>query len=231
MQHIYLHGWGFDREVFRLLDEALDNECPCLYSLTSEGSYTAISEAISERCVEETVLVGWSMGGQIAIDVAARQQNVIGLVLLASAPILVNKDECLWGINRLDYSELYELFRNKPDKAISQLLALTALGEKDYGAVHKQLHRHIAKPVYNKKLFTLLAELAQTDLRKQFAELSIPVCICVGKNDALLNTALLEQLASKTVQLLVLDETGHAPFVSNADALSSKIKTFSAFVS
>lgn len=222
---IYLHGWGFRNEVFGLLNNHGDT-CPCLYTLVTDTGYDAIVDAITDTITGDTVLVGWSMGGQIAIEVSLRTSKVKGLVLLASTPLLVNRPGWDVGIEDKAYRELCQAFSRDPTRALGEIVTLTAYGDSDYKNTVKYLEKYVANTAAADALALLLRELEQRDLREELAGLSIPVLMCAGENDALVNPRLFEKTGYSHLQTRLYPGCGHAPFVSRANEINGEIERF-----
>ena len=223
---IYLHGWGFKSEVFDLLDEHRTGASPCLYSLADNVGYDAIIEAIANSISAETVLVGWSMGGQIAIEASLRTDRVKGLVLLASTPLLVNRVGWDAGIDDKAYKELCQSFSQDPAATLSEVVTLTAYGDSDYKRIVKQLEKYTANLAQVDALSLLLQQLGSRDLREELSSLSIPVLMCAGMNDALVSQRLFEQPDYNHIQTNLFPDCGHAPFVSRAREINAEIESF-----
>ncbi len=223
-QKIFLHGWGFSSQVVALLDEAHTYNAPCLYTLANKSGYTAIVEAVIDMITTESVLIGWSMGGQIAIEVAAQTEKVRGLVLLASAPVLVNKDDWQYGIDNLAFEKLRDSFAKKPAAAISNICSLTAFGESDYKQALNTLSGYKADTGHAETLEVLLDELETRDCRQQFKQLGIPIQVCIGEKDALLNPGVANALQQDNTHIRTLHDSGHAPFISHSTIVSETVK-------
>ncbi len=223
-QAIFLHGWGFSSQVVALLDEAHSYQAPCLYTLAKKSGFSAIVDAVIDMVTSESLLIGWSMGGQIAIEVAAQTDKVRGLVLLASAPVLVNRDDWQYGIEKKSYETLRNSFAINPAAAIRKICALTAFGESDYKQALNTLSGFTADINQADALEVLLNELATRDSREQFKRLTIPVQMCVGKNDALLNPCVASDLHQDNTCISILQHCGHAPFISHANIVNDMVK-------
>lgn len=101
MTMVFIHGAGASPLVWRLqllrFEEALAVELPghpngpgCS---TIEGYANAVEGYIGKEHVKDTVLVGHSMGGAIAITLALRKIDLAGLVLVGTgARLRVNPD-------------------------------------------------------------------------------------------------------------------------------------------
>ncbi|MEO8315125.1 MAG: alpha/beta fold hydrolase, partial [Pseudomonadota bacterium] len=91
---VCLHGWGMNLRVFDLLRDALSNDCETwAVDLVGHGkSPWAPDHAGFEAQVEDViavlppqcVLLGWSFGGKLAIEIAARAPARIAALVLTS---------------------------------------------------------------------------------------------------------------------------------------------------
>ena len=146
-QRIYLHGWGFSHGVFSLLHVNTNKEdsiAPCLYQAArSSGAYTcsAIAEHIANKIQKETVMVGWSLGGQVALEAAARSSKVVAIILLASAPLMVNRLGWSCTIDNRQYESLVHAFQKDAGKTITRVTMLTAHGEEKQKQAASSLSR------------------------------------------------------------------------------------------
>ena len=99
---VLLHGWGCNREVWRpllvllrpwanitLLD--LPGCAPGLPgAVKNEPELAGLLAGILECCPEQAVYVGWSLGGQLAIELALHEpQRVLAVVTVCSNPRFV----------------------------------------------------------------------------------------------------------------------------------------------
>src|SRR5436190_1638834 len=101
---VLLHGWGCNREVWRqlvartrpwanitLLD--VPGLAPDLQSVSTKPDTPELSELLArvlQCCPARAVFVGWSLGGQLALELAATApERVTALVTICSNPRFV----------------------------------------------------------------------------------------------------------------------------------------------
>lgn len=78
---VLLPGWATDRRVFSTLD------LPCNYLLVDEFSPFGFADVLAEHLPPRVSLLGWSLGGFVAADYAARfPERVEELILVSVRP-------------------------------------------------------------------------------------------------------------------------------------------------
>jgi pimeloyl-[acyl-carrier protein] methyl ester esterase len=91
---VCLHGWGMNLRVFDLLRDALSDVCETwAIDLAGHGaspwvpghaSFEAQVEDVLAVLPARCVLLGWSFGGKLALELAARHPARIAALVLAS---------------------------------------------------------------------------------------------------------------------------------------------------
>lgn len=236
---VLLHGWGMTPKVWNGLRICLSPrlaETPALpghdETPSPAASLTAWSDAILATLPPRCVLAGWSLGSLIALDLAHRHpERIAGLVLFGATPSFVSRQETLrrpaWahGLDTATVQSFCEGFATDSDATRRRFLALQAVGESQRRGVVHSLQRAVALPEDSQGLADGLTILAETDLRAQVAEISQPVTLIHGRDDALMPLAAAEWLAEHlpSATLTVLDDCGHAPFVSRPEECAAQL--------
>ncbi|GEM_PF-2538149 len=229
LKQIWLHGWGYTPEVFSLIEKK-NIETPCLYSVAKtirQTGINCIAKYLSAMIKEDIVLVGWSMGGLIAIEAALYCKHVKYLILIGSAPVMVNRYDWQESIDLNAFKKLQLLYNEDDKKSFNQLNALSAHGEKDAKQDAKRLSKFNVS-AYNDILKEWLCELEINDQRKNLKKLSIPVLIINGEKDALIKPSALTRLKNENLQSQLLPEAGHIPFLNHAEKTMTIIHRFCA---
>ncbi len=228
-----LHGWGFQNSVFtelkHLLPESWNVSTPCLYQMADnavDGSFDALIEKLLPKINRDTVLVGWSMGGLIAQLVAAKSQHVKQLVLIASAPRLVNTDDWQHTIDGHAYNVLMQDFAVDPGSTLNRFVGLVAKGERHHKQMMLTLLKHCALPEQANVLTVWLQEMLNYDLRCLYSGLDIPVLVVFGEQDALVNEQAFENMTNRQGRHLTLKGCGHAPLISRTKEVADAVRAF-----
>ncbi|MBT6021836.1 MAG: alpha/beta fold hydrolase, partial [Candidatus Thioglobus sp.] len=93
---VLLHGWGFNADLFNALIEKYQNQYRITkIDLPGHGRSKDVAGGIDEWCDEiikilpkNPILLGWSLGGLLAINIATKIQ-LSRLILIASSPNFV----------------------------------------------------------------------------------------------------------------------------------------------
>ena len=235
MEGLLLHGWGFQKNVFQKIRKTTahfyPSIAPDLYAVAAANedvSFDGVVNSLALQCERKTFIVGWSLGGQLAIKLAHRSPYVSALVLIASAPKILNGISWQNTIAPTAFNELYQSAEFNINEAIKRLVTLIAYGEKNTRKTLLEINNSIVRQIEQKLLLSWLTELNQIDLREQFSQLNIPVMVILGENDVLIKKSIRQQFLQLLPEAIVetISDSGHAPLISHADECASLILDF-----
>ena len=233
MDCFLLHGWGFRNTVFTTLKDLLPKHwnimTPCLYQMATEagnGSFGVLTGKLLDEIKRDTILIGWSMGGLVAQLAAARSQRITQLVLIASAPRLVNANDWHHTIDPQAYNELVHDFDLDPERALARFLGLVAQGEQHRKQVLSLLKQYRAQPEHARVLSNWLREIQHSDLRQTCSDLTIPLLMLFGEQDALISNKVAGEMENVQARQTTFKRCGHAPFISRAEAVAEALSKF-----
>ncbi|MCX7738974.1 MAG: alpha/beta hydrolase [Hydrogenothermaceae bacterium] len=90
MKKIFIHGWGFSKDVWKdyyYIDDALFLDLPFHGESTDKlSSIEDFARIVSDRIDEPSVLVGWSVGATVSLLTSLINPNVKTLVLVGFSP-------------------------------------------------------------------------------------------------------------------------------------------------
>ncbi|MSQ04995.1 MAG: pimeloyl-[acyl-carrier protein] methyl ester esterase [Nitrosomonadaceae bacterium] len=240
---VLLHGWGMHSSIWTSVHERLAQYfCLHLIDLPGHGfsssvqtdtldKLEAITEAIAKILPADSIVCGWSLGGQVAIELALREsQRVKKLILVSTTPHFVQCKDWLLG---MEFSVLELFTRNlKLDykNTLDKFLVLQAKGSGNTRKVLRQLRASVLRETDSNivGLQAGLQILLSTDLRKKIKYIHQPVILVHGENDFIVNLGaaqwMHEQLQDSV--LISLSCCGHAPFLSHPnDFIASVMRT------
>ncbi|HEX4051201.1 MAG TPA: alpha/beta fold hydrolase [Steroidobacteraceae bacterium] len=238
-----LHGWGMNLRVFDPLRERLAHSLSVrLVDLPGHGrsawcedwSEARQRSLLAEALLPADTLLGWSLGGQIALSLALASRQTAAaprrLVLLATTPRFLEADDWSAGLSRETLQHFARSLEQHPADTIAEFLGLQVRGSQ-HAAQTAQRLRAALDAQGTAQLPALragLTMLALTDLRDRLASLELPTLVIGGMNDRVTPPAALQALARALprAQLLLLPRAGHAPFVSHADAVAEAVLGF-----
>lgn len=174
-------------------------------------------------------LLGWSLGGLIAMQAALRAPDrLAGLLLIAATPSLIRRPH--WP-NAVDPALLKAMaleLAGDPEAVVQRFLALEMHGAVNARSDLKQLReRAFAHGMPRKQaLLAGLAHLAETDLTARLEALELPVRLIGGRRDKLVPWAALEAVAERVpdAELLRIPGAAHAPFLTDPGAVAAAVR-------
>ncbi|WP_462157040.1 pimeloyl-ACP methyl ester esterase BioH [Pseudoalteromonas sp. GB56] len=243
-QLVLLHGWGMNREVWDLIHPELrfvfDGEVTALdlpgYGYDKASNYPdakfdlqGMAESLSEKLHDNSIIMGWSLGGLVALYLAHfYPQKVSKVILVASTPFFAQSED--WpGIKRSVLEDFNQQLINNSAKTIERFLAIQAMGSQSARQDIKQLKGFIqqAPATDSQVLKQGLDILENQDLRQEFAGLSQPISAIFGRLDALVPYKAIEQMQHLRPELdiAVIDKASHAPFISHKEEFIAVLKS------
>ena len=230
---VLLPGWGFDGRIFTDLATILEEQykrqvkildLPCCSEGKVETVRTdldAMTDPLMKHLPVNTVLVGWSLGGMAAIRLAAKSiPNVASVILLASTPCFVNKQDWSHGVDKLQIERMYKELQTTAGKhkVLRDFCTIVAMGDRypKKTAVRLRSFLHNGK-MDRQCLLQGLEVLGSDDLRSDAKRLTCPLVMLLAENDRLIARsagAAMKELCP-SLQLDFIPQTGHAPFISD----------------
>jgi pimeloyl-[acyl-carrier protein] methyl ester esterase len=241
---VLLHGWGLNVRVWDGLVEELRDRFRIIAvdlpghgrSLWSPGRNTPAEQAwllhstlapISNRYS----LLGWSLGGQIALDLAAAMPaRVEKLVLVATTPRFVAAPDWPYGMKADAIEKMAKQLREDYQQTIRDFLDLQVRGSVEGASVIEQLRKALfvhgqAKP---EALETGLSTLATSDLRPTLPHVRTPTLVVAGQNDRITapgaSRALAEALPD--ARYVEMRRAAHTPFLSHRKEFATTLERF-----
>jgi pimeloyl-[acyl-carrier protein] methyl ester esterase len=243
---VLLHGWGMNLRVWDELAEALARRFRVIaIDLPGHGRSdwdgTAHTPAAQTFRVHETLaplttryhLLGWSLGGQFALDLAAAlPAGIDRLVLVATTPRFLAGPGWRFGVKEASLDRLAAQLRAQPQRAVREFLRLQVRGlaPRTAGRVLERLHGAIetggaAQP---DALAWGLERLRRGDLRPQLSQVRAPALAIACQNDSVIPATASGALAAAVARgrFRLLRGSSHAPFLSNRDQFLAAVSGF-----
>lgn len=235
-----LHGWGMHGGVWGGVREALARrfrlhvvdlpgygKSPALAPYTLESLVGAVAAALPERFH----LCGWSLGGQVALEMARLYpERVARLVLTAATPRFTAAQDWPWAVEREVLLEFAAALETDYEGTLRRFLALQARGDDDARAVLKRLRDGLferGRPDAE-TLRAGLKILLESDLRDRAAAVKAPTLLLHGERDLLTPPGAARWLAGQmpAVCLEVVPGASHAPFLSHPGEFAEIVTGF-----
>jgi pimeloyl-[acyl-carrier protein] methyl ester esterase len=241
---VLLHGWSLNLHVFDELTRALAQRYRIIrIDLPGHGGSDwdtrSITPAAQAWRVHETLaplteryaLLGWSLGGQFALDLAAAMPAPIErLVLVSTTPRFLAAPGWPFGTAPALLERLATRLQREDPRAIEEFLRLQVRGNTPRTAarVLKGLHAAIragaAQPV---ALAHGLERLRQADLRPALAAVRMPSLVIAGAHDRIVRPAASRALAALAdARYVEFEAAAHVPFLSHPQRFTEVLEGF-----
>jgi malonyl-CoA O-methyltransferase len=235
---VLLHGWGSASHAWQPLIPALQNIANVIaLDLPGFGKSHAIPEftvdavvqLIAEQLPEKCVLIGWSLGGMLAVQIAARYPHkIFRLITLATNVKFVASRDYEFAMPLAVNRQFNKSFASDPQAALKLFSGLLAQGDTNERALLKQV-RALAKPdEINANWLQALELLARLDNREAFAQLTQPGLHLLAEQDALVPVAAAKELVQLNAQqsVHIFSGAAHALHWSQPEAVAQVIQDF-----
>jgi pimeloyl-[acyl-carrier protein] methyl ester esterase len=233
MPMVFLHGWAMTPSIWQAMAAALSGDASEIHTPALPGhgvatasprnSLAAWVEAFAPTLPGNAVLIGWSLGALLALELArVRPRRVASLILIGATPRFVADDGWPHGLDEKTVSDFIEGYASNPAATLRRFLALQTFGDDSRKHLLHRLSETACLPHAGQTPQALadgLRILADTDLRAELAAIEQPVCLIHGDGDALMPPDAARWLANTLprARLNILKNRGHAPLISACD--------------
>ena len=240
---LMLHGWGMHAGVwddcagplaarFRVIRPDLPG-----HGLSApQGPSCGLAE-LARACLplleEDSLVLGWSLGGLVALELARlAPEGVAGLVLVGATPRFAAGADWPHGMAPALLAAFRTQLAEDAPRTLQRFLALQVRGDEAGRGLLRRLQAIAAQAPSPDPaaLASGLAILEESDLRPALAEINCPALLIHGEADALVPVAAAEHLATTLprARLHRLAHTGHAPFLSRSGDFLRCLEAFAA---
>lgn len=226
---VLLHGWGLSSAVWQpLLSELEARYRLTLIDLPGMGSAPALEQTNIDTMVDallaqappRAIWLGWSLGGTLAMAVAAQApQRVAGLLLVAATPCFVQREDWSQAMAANTFAAFRAALAQDSSKTLNRFATLQTRGSTAARTELGLLKRVIAESrAATGGLIATLDLLAQ-DLRPRMKRLSLPMMLILGVQDQLVPVAMAEALRTLNpgLELKRYERAAHLPFLTEPE--------------
>jgi biotin biosynthesis protein BioC len=235
---VFLHGWGSDSSLWQPLCHLLPGEhhfvdLPGFGNAGPEPvELAAFLSQISARLPQQCVLVGWSLGGMLAAQLARRSPDKVkALAAIASNAVFVARPDWPEAMEPVTFKQFYGDFELDPVATWTRFCALQSLGDSKRKVVAQHLRQQSTPSMESAPAWLQgLRWLEILDNRQALAELVIPQYHLFGANDALVPVGAADHLRRLLPQAAVevLPGCGHAPHLADPELIAQKLRDWRA---
>ena len=225
---VLLHGWAMHSGIWTCVCEQLaqnfrlhlvDLPGHGLSPADESGSLQDMVEMVAEILPDNSILGGWSLGGQVAIELALQKpMQVEKLVLIATTPCFIKREDWQWGMDATILQMFTQNLAQNYETTINRFLTLQLSGGNNSKAVLASLRKtffQYSQPD-NAALQAGLDILLTSDLRERFSGVKQPVLLLHGENDVITHATAASWMSQQLpdAKLVMFPNCGHAPFLS-----------------
>jgi len=236
---VFVHGWGQSASIWfeqrQPFADAIFASLPGHGGAADAPPGTWCDALTGQMPATPCILIGWSLGGMLALDIALQSpERIAGLVLVSSTPCFRQRPGWPHGCD----SETFTAFEqgiHAPDternRVLSRFFSLMLHGDELPRSTFNQLARQAVDRQHPASLSGLeqgLELLNSMDFRGQLDGITMPTLILHGEQDAVVPAAAGRELAGNIPHAVshILPGCGHAPFLTKAKVFNDKLEAW-----
>lgn len=243
---VLLNGWSASSAMWdAFFESGFDSFSVDILNFSSQTSVLECNQLIESHVKPGTLLLGWSLGGQLALNylsnyesIKVREGMVEAAVFLHATPCFINQGAWQHGVSSDEFASLQFLLTDADMTQLVRRFAFLLLS----GSAHRKVDRVLLNDIYRPELLPsheslhFGLELLRTfDLRASVDKLQLPTCWLFGSEDALLKRSLitymegllsLKQEGGVKSEAMLIDKMGHFPCGQHAGEVKEKLFSF-----
>ena len=226
---VLIHGWGMSGMVWEDLAELMRaNYKVFIVDLPGMGNSRLIKTYKFKNLIKEihkhiptkVTMIGWSLGGQIAMQYALEYpSNINTLICISTTPSFIRRSGWQYGMEKNIFMNFKKELKNNWKKTLKNFFILQLIKNNDQKKILKRFVNNFIydKPPTKQGLEKLLNILENNDLRNGIKKLKVPTLIVTGKKDVLCDYQASMWMHSEIIdsKLFIFESEGHIPFITN----------------
>lgn len=235
---VLLHGWGYSAAVWDGLAKRLEplfrvsaphlpgfgGSPPC-----SPYTLEALARAVARSAPRRCHVVGWSLGGEIALAWARRAPDQVQrLALIATTPCFIAKPGWACGTPREVVREFGRSLAADRAVTMARFIGAQSRGDSRRRQVEAALRRAADARAPGSVLAAGLDVLLEADLRGALHRITQPALVVHGARDGTVPSAAGRRLAGllPDARFALMPSCAHAPFLSHPRRVARALREF-----
>ena len=232
-QLVLLPGWAMHSAMWGDFATQLSQQytLTLIEHLPSHDTLDEVGDSIMAMLHDEPFyLLGWSLGGNVALNLAQRYSaRVQGVILLASNPCFVAND--IWmGMPLVMFRAFAQQIQIDANATLQRFLAVQCQGiVRGDEQLEKLNARFASKEAMSlNDLMQGLSLLENDDLRDTLANLTCPIMAILSDSDRLVPVEIGQamQVLQPNLQLHLIEGAGHIPFLVDTQGCVNIVRAF-----
>jgi pimeloyl-[acyl-carrier protein] methyl ester esterase len=246
---VMLHGFGCDSRIFNSIASKLSKDYdPVIVDLPGHGqtkekfgdfsfcAYTLLN-VLDQFLNEPYHLLGWSMGGQIALEMFKQKSShkcqdeqchhnpIESLILISSTPKFVESKDFRIGMNKAVFNKFKKGIKNDTSKTMDDFYGLIFSKEEDSSDHLNFIKSLVPSP---QTLFDCMESFEKFDERNILPGVSIPTLIISGDKDGIISPKASMYMSQeiKGSVIKIFKDCGHAPFLIKEKEVVDELSRF-----
>lgn len=234
---VLIHGHPFDRSLWQPQVRALTSEfrvvvpdlrgfgaSPVTQGIVRMREYAAdVEELLSRLAIDRAAVVGLSMGGLVAMDLATTHPGrwwALGLVATTAEAVTAQE--------RAVRNERADLVESEGIQVLVDYMQTGLYGPRATPDLRSRVDAMMAQAPVAGAAAALRGRAQRPDYRSRLRELDIPGFVCVGSEDPWSNDTVTAEIIGhlQHPELLIIDGAGHLPNLEAEDMFTANLMQF-----
>ncbi|MDA9299804.1 alpha/beta fold hydrolase [bacterium] len=238
---LMIHGWGVNSEIWTsLVDELKLFVTVYVVDLPGMGGSASISPYTLDNMAKEIKanvpikkcnILGWSLGGQVAMYLAIKMPEFVEkLILMSTTPCFVEKIDWPCGLNKQFFLNFEMEAKKNLNDTLMKFFLIQTRGINDSKKIMRFLKKEFIELRGENKsgMQSALNVLKEADLRNDVKKIDKLTLIITGDKDRLTSTKasvwLYETIKGATLK--EIKGANHMPFISHKETMTASVKKF-----
>jgi len=241
---VLLHGWGMHSGIWQSLPQQLAQQMTQQHRITTidlpgHGNSSAtiktdtlekLAETIAPHLPTQAIIIGWSLGGMAAMQLALMLPEKISRLILITSSARFTQTNNL-NINQTGHwphamapevlQQFSQMLQQDPQATLRRFLSLQLRGCDNERELLRQLLQLLNQSDMpnNDALRDTLNILAKSDLRHQIKNINCPVRLIYGQHDRIVPSSVGDTMTNclPNAKQHTIAGAGHAPFLSHPE--------------
>ena len=238
---VLLHGWALHGGMWGpWLDDLAEVARLHVIDLPGHGrsgwpaetrGLAALAQVVFPRIPRGAAVLGWSLGGMLALELARQHpRHLRALLLVATTPKFLAGPDWEHGLPPAVLDEFTRGLAADYRRTVQNFLALQTRGDEHMLETLRMLRGRLSAhgEPDPRALAAGLEILRSADLRDALPHIALPSLVIAGEHDRLTAPGAGHELAAQlpSARFRMIERSGHAPFLSHPDQVLAEVRGF-----